>query len=141
MNKRGSILLQVLVTGVILAMISAAILRLTLGSSFLTARVNGEMVQKRADEGGLARLSAYWNANGLCTSNVTIGYSCSGTSGSCNCVCTPTNMSDPSVNVTWLGPPAAPVGPPFTAPGQCQVTVTAVDTVGLAASDQAASTY
>lgn len=132
MNKRGSILLQVLVTGVILAMIAAAILRVTMGSSFVTARVNSETVQKRSDEGGLARLTAAWDANGPCT-NVS-GYSCAGTSGSCRCTCTPSNPADPTVTV-------AGSGPPFVTQGQCGVTVKAVDTIGMAASDQGTANY
>ncbi|NNN05873.1 MAG: hypothetical protein HKL90_08235 [Elusimicrobia bacterium] len=137
MNKRGSILLQVIVTGVILAMISAAILRITMGSSFVTARVNSETAQKRGDEGGLARLLAAWNANGVCTTGS--GYTCSGTSGSCSCTCHPSNPVDPTVTVQHAV--GQPVGPPFTTPGQCQVTVTATDTVGMAASDQGSANY
>ncbi len=132
MNSRGIILLQVLVAGIIVALIAAAVLRVTIGAGFLTERTNSVTIQKRADEGGFAQLMAVWNMNGPCTSIPGV-YACS-SPGTCNCTCTSPIAGNPRVV-------ASGGGPPFQFQGQCVITATATDTVGLAASDNGAATY
>lgn len=120
MNRRGSVILHVLVTGVIVALIAAFMLRVSLMNYLQTARANNETWQKRGDEGALSRVVAYWSMYGACTNAP--GYNCGSVGsamavGSCNCTCHPTNAAvDPVITST-------------TGSGtNCNVTVAGVDT-------------
>jgi hypothetical protein len=112
MNRQGSILIHVLVTGVIVALIAACILRVTLGSYLVTARANSDGIQKRQDEGALNALMSTWNTSAsVCSAGA--GYACTGAAGTCGCTCTKAG----SPTVTTAGAMSG------NAPGGCVVTI------------------
>ena len=105
MNRQGSVILHVLVTGILVALIAALLLRVSFNSYLVTARTNAETVQLRQDSGALAVVIAGWNANNrVCSGGGgTSGYTCPGaTPGTCACTCTVTGFptATTSVNVT-----------------------------------------
>ncbi|HAZ08945.1 MAG TPA: hypothetical protein DCZ01_10590 [Elusimicrobia bacterium] len=114
MNHRGSILLHVLVTGVIVALIAGMIMRITLLRYVVTSRTHKASQMKRYDEAALARIHSSWsNApyGGVllsisCADNVP-GYRCSPPStippGACDCTCTPAAAGDPTVIASAAG--------------------------------------
>ncbi|MEK7384762.1 MAG: hypothetical protein AAB262_15965 [Elusimicrobiota bacterium] len=100
MNRKGSVILHVLVSGVVVALIAALLLRVTMLRFLLTARSHKATQMKRADESTLARLSSVWNSSQMCTDFS--GYVCTGTPGSCGCTCT--SAGEPTVVATPVGP-------------------------------------
>jgi hypothetical protein len=128
MGQRGSVILHVLVTGVIVALIVACLLRVSTLSYIQTARVNSVTTQTRGDEGALSSVLASWAANGACSNAP--GYNCGtagspGAMGSCGCTCVPTGspppgqMAYPKITATAIA--AAPGNPAGTV--QCQVSI------------------
>jgi hypothetical protein len=96
-NKRGSILLNVMVMSVVVAYISAAILRMALLRYKLNSRAIYITQEKRADTGALSALTGAWAVNGLCSSVLPI-YDCHGwTAGTCGCTCSPSGPPYASV--------------------------------------------
>ena len=101
MNRRGSVLMHVLVTGVIVAFIAAGLLRLAMLRYEVTARAQRSAQDKRSAEGALSLLITYWNLNNTRCADVPgsggySSYSC-GNTGTCDCTCTPTNAADPVI--------------------------------------------
>lgn len=87
MNKKGSVLLHVLVTGVIVSLITAGVLRMTLMNYMATARATSGAQNRKQADAMLSRAITYWNqANAVCT-NIPGGLSCTGAPGTCNCCC------------------------------------------------------
>jgi Tfp pilus assembly protein PilX len=122
MNRRGSVILHVLVTGMLVALIAAMILRVSTNSYIMTAHANADTIQTRAAEGALSRLSASWSVYGACTD--TPDYNCGnprpssptgGEVGTCSCTCNPASSSDPTVNAS------------ASASGACNLQIVAVD--------------
>lgn len=94
MNKRGSILLHVLVTGALIALIAATLMRMAMLRYTVTAHATVQTQERRQAEGALNLIIGAWNsANTACRDNVPY-YSCTPNSttppGVCTCVCTPT---------------------------------------------------
>lgn len=122
MNRRGGVLVHVLVTGVIVALIAAVILRVTLLRYVVTARTHKASQMKRYDEAALARITSNWSNVSFacatppcytsisCANNVP-GYTCSPAAtsppGFCNCICTPSIAGYPTVTVSGGPPPLA----------------------------------
>lgn len=105
MNKRGSVILHMLITGVVVALIAAMLLRLTMLRVMMTSRSHKAAQMKRYDEAALARIHSFWaSAGGAPCANNVPGYSCAGTPGACNCTCTPASAGDPTVTVTGALP-------------------------------------
>ena len=100
-DERGSILLNVMVMSVVVAFISATILRMALLRYKLNSRVAYVTQEKRLDTGALSALTGAWAVNGLCSSAPPI-YTCAGTVGNCGCTCTP-NAGAPYATVTTAG--------------------------------------
>jgi len=97
-------MLHVVVTGVVVALIAAMLLRVTMLRHLVITRSHKAAQMKRSDESSLARLQGTWNltGNGVCTPFT--GYSsCSGSPGACGCVCTPDSATDPVVTATPVG--------------------------------------
>lgn len=98
MTRKGSVLLHILVTGTVVALIAALLLRMGMLRYLIGARAIQGAQMRRDDESALARVMSYWNsANTLCANNVP-GYSCLPAStippGTCGCTCTPTDPKD-----------------------------------------------
>ena len=97
-SKRGSVLLHVLVTGALIALIAATLLRMALLRYQITAHATATTKERRADEAALNMVITSWNSvHTACANNVT-NYTCSGGQnappftppGTCNCTCNPT---------------------------------------------------
>ncbi len=91
MNKRGAVLIYVLVLAVIVGVITAGVVRMVLMNAVNTRRVvSGGQNRKEADA-LLSRATAYWNATNTVCSNIQ-GVPCNPPSvvspGVCNCTCT-----------------------------------------------------
>ncbi|MFI5360461.1 MAG: hypothetical protein ACHQ49_00715 [Elusimicrobiota bacterium] len=98
MNRRGSILVHVMMTGIVVALIAATLLRMSLMRYQMVARGGAMEQEKRADQAGLASVMTAWNdANTSCGDNVPAasGFTCVGTvhvtaaspPGICGCMC------------------------------------------------------
>lgn len=114
MNKRGSVILHILVTGVVVAFIAAMLLRLTMFRFLVTSRSHKSAQMKRFDESALARLNSNWISGGVC-SNFNGGsglYSCSGAPGTCACTCT--SPGAPTITAAVNG-------------GACRITIDSPD--------------
>ena len=95
MGKRGSVLLHVLMTGALLALISATVLRLAMLRYMVTARTTNTTRERRYDEAAVSLLVSKWNATNVYCASVPSYYNCSGGGGvpapltSCTCTCNP----------------------------------------------------
>lgn len=130
MGKRGSILIHVLVTGVLVALICATLLRMSMLRSQMTARNAAVLQDKRNDQGGLAAVFAAWST-GPC-SVLPAGYKWAVAVAAGNCGCTLT-----SIALDALGTPTQTIytcpndGNPCTfsrtsaapTPQQCQLAI------------------
>ena len=126
-NRRGSVLLHVMVTGLLVAIISAALMRMAMFRFRMAQHGAGAMQAKRAGQGGMAALFAYWAVNQSCTDpNGTAAnsyFKCTGVSAG-NCGCTCKNFPyDPGVALgTVLPVTIQAVGPNG---GPCQLLISA----------------
>jgi hypothetical protein len=110
MKKRGSVILHVLVTAVVVALVMAMILRGTFLRSLMTTRSHKAAQMRRSDESTLAVLNSNWDSNGVC-SNFS-SYSCTGSAGSCGCTCT--SAGEPTIVTASVG-------------AVCQIKITSPD--------------
>lgn len=97
-RERGSVLLHVLVTGVLVALIAASLLRLAMLRYQLSARTLQVTKARRFSEAGLALVVSNWNFAGAACANNVPGYDCGGSvnpppPGTCGCTCVPTDTS------------------------------------------------
>lgn len=112
MNNRGSVILHVLVTGVVVAFISAMLLRMTMFRYVVTARSHKSAQMKRYTEAVLAQLNSAWAGGQTCANFG--NYTCAGaTVGFCGCTC------------TSAGVPSILTAPSGSAP--CQITISSPD--------------
>lgn len=123
MSRRGSILIHVLMTGVVVAVIAAGLMRMTMLRYVASARAtSGGAARKQADA-ALNRALTYWNKDNVVCKNNVPGYACSPASatppGVCDCVCTPTLATEATIEVT--DPDGTP-GPP------CDISITSAPT-------------
>lgn len=91
MNKRGFVLLHVLVLSMIVAVITAGVVRMVLMNAMATQRaITGGKNHKESDA-VLNRAVTYWNATGTVCATIP-GVPCVPASvaspGACNCTCT-----------------------------------------------------
>jgi hypothetical protein len=117
-GRRGSVLLHVLVTGVLVALISATLLRMSMLRYTISHRGAAAIVEKRYDQAGFNSVLTNWNiANTVCANNVP-NYTCSPASvtppGTCGCTCTPGLANFPTITATNSG-------------GNCQINVVSTD--------------
>ena len=114
MNKRGSVILHILVSGVVVALVAAMLLRMAMLRYQITSRSHKAAQMKRMDESALARLTSNWASGQVCDNFP--GYTCAGSvPGSCGCTCPPTNSNEPLILTGASG--AAP----------CQLTIQSPD--------------
>ena len=109
---RGSVLLHVMLTGVVVALIAATLLRMTLLRYQMGARSERVLKEKRDDQGALAAVMSAWNANisaavpNPACSATPAGFTCAGiVAGTCGCSCTQTATG---VTVSAAGPVGGP---------------------------------
>lgn len=114
MNRKGSIMAHVLITGVIVAVLASSLLRMTLLNYVVTQRAAGGAQERKEAEGAFARLMTQWNSSNQVCADLAGVYNCSGTPGTCSCSCTPFDSQHPTVSATVTG-------------GLCTVSVTTVD--------------
>jgi Tfp pilus assembly protein PilX len=94
-GRRGSVLLHVLVTGTLVALIAASLMRVALLRYQVTSRTVATNLERRLAEAALNTITSDWNQTGNVCSPVTIaGYSCTGTAGTCACRCTSAGKPD-----------------------------------------------
>ena len=91
-DERGSILLHVMVTSVLVSIVAAGILRMSMLRYQLGHRSEVILQEKRDDSGALGGFIGVWNVNGQPCSGVPAagtwgGGSCSNP-GVCSCTCT-----------------------------------------------------
>ena len=102
MSARGSVLIHVLVTGVLVAFIAAGLLRISLMRYEVTARTQRSVENKRSAEAALNRALSYWgSASSKCTSFP--GYTCTNPD-TCACTCTPSDTTQPTIRATGASP-------------------------------------
>ncbi len=100
-GRRGSVLLHVLVTGVLVALIAATLMRMSMLRYTISHRGGAAIVEKRYDQAGFNSIMTNWNlANTVCANNVP-NYTCApasgGPPGTCGCTCTPGLANFPTV--------------------------------------------
>ena len=87
-RARGSVILQVMVSGMILAFIAASMLRMTLQPALTSANTVKTVAAAKTAEAALNRVKAAWSLAGrTCASDSTVGVACEGEPGTCVCAC------------------------------------------------------
>lgn len=117
MNRKGHVLAQVLITGVLVSTIAVGLIQMVLLRYTVTQRSLQGAVKKKAAEGALSHLMTYWNVpgNGVCSD--VGGYDCTGTAGTCGCTCT--RSGHPTVTTAVFIPPSGPA--------ECRMNITVSD--------------
>ena len=111
LNRRGSVLVHVLVTGVIVAFLAAGLLRMVLMNYIAVDRATKSARNRKEAEAMLQRALTYWNESNLVCSDINppnplYRIKCFGPVGVCSCICAnPTPLSFPRIEVTGGGPP------------------------------------
>ena len=108
LNRRGSVLVHVLVTGVVVAFIAAGLLRMVLMNYIAVDRASKGAQNRKEADAMLQRALTYWNkSNIVCSSDATF-FVCATPStvipGICSCAC-PSAAALPRVVVTGGGAP------------------------------------
>lgn len=90
LGRRGSILLHVMVTGALMALIAATLLRMSMLRYQMGGRGANMLQEKRDDSGAMAAVIGAWNsANSVCGANpFNFGGGCAANPGTCSCSCT-----------------------------------------------------
>jgi hypothetical protein len=80
----------VLVTGALMALIAATLLRMSMLRYQMGGRGAAVLQEKRDDQGAMANVISAWNnVNSVCGANPpTFGAGCGGNPGVCSCTCT-----------------------------------------------------
>ncbi|MEK7234406.1 MAG: hypothetical protein AAB268_11360 [Elusimicrobiota bacterium] len=86
LNRRGSILVYVLVTGVIVSMIASGLLRMVMMNYAAVDRTGLSAIRRKEAESLLNVAVSYWSTvNSVCSSIPM--FACSGPAGTCSCTC------------------------------------------------------
>lgn len=109
LSRRGSVLVHVLMTGVVVAIIASGLMRMTMLRYAAGARAAGGTQARRQADAALNRALTAWNGNNIVCSNVISGYTCSPAStsppGTCGCTCTPGVTTEATIVVSGGGAP------------------------------------
>ena len=111
LNRRGSVLVHVLITGVIVAFIASGLLRMVLMNYIAVDRATKGAQNRKEAEAMLQRALTYWNKNNIvCESTVEFPCATPSTTspGTCSCAC-PNATALPRVVVTGGGAPPCTV--------------------------------
>lgn len=121
-GRRGSVLVHVLITGIIVAFIAGGLLRMVLMNYIAVDRASKGSQNRKEAEAMLQRALTYWNkTNSVCSTNVTY-FPCVGAgvgANTCDCSC-PSSAAVPRVTVSRIGGGVG--GPP-----PCRITITSSD--------------
>lgn len=117
-GRRGSVLLHVLVTGALVALIAATLMRMSMLRYTIASRGGKQLQERRYDQAALNSIISNWNTvNTVCANNVP-NYNCAPASGAppgtCGCTCTPTLANFPTVTTGNVG-------------GNCQLNIQSTD--------------
>jgi hypothetical protein len=123
LNRRGSVLLHVLVTSVLVAVISATLLRMALFRYQMAGRGASVLQEKRDDQAALASVIGTWNAANKVCSGAPAGWTGCTNPGTCACTCTrPAAVGPPVIDKVVVT--ASNTGP---AASPCVVSIASVD--------------
>jgi hypothetical protein len=86
-NRRGSVLIHVLITGVVVAFIAAGLMRMVLMNYVIVDRASKGAANRKESEAMLNRAITYWNQTNQVCANIPGGMNCSGVPGTCACTC------------------------------------------------------
>ena len=86
-TRRGSVLIHVLITGVVVAFIAAGLMRMVLMNYIVVDRASKGTANRKESEAMLNRALTYWNQTNQVCANIPGGLSCSGVPGTCACTC------------------------------------------------------
>ncbi|UPT75925.1 MAG: hypothetical protein M0D55_09790 [Elusimicrobiota bacterium] len=121
-SRRGSVLIHVLITGVIVAFIAGGLLRMILMNYIAVDRATKGAANRKESEAMLQRALTYWNkTNSVCSTDATY-FVCAGAgvgANTCDCSC-PSTVAVPRVVVSRMGGGVG--GPP-----PCLITITSSD--------------
>lgn len=101
-KSRGSVLIHVLVTGVIVAFIAAGLLRMVMMNYVAVDRATKGAGNRKESEAMLNRALSYWNQTNQVCSNIPGGFSCVGVPGTCSCSC-PSSAAIPRIDAYVSG--------------------------------------
>ena len=120
-TSKGSVLIHVLVTGIIVAFIAAGLLRMVLMNYIAVDRASKGAQNRKEAEAMLQRALTYWNKSNQVCSNDPTYFVCTvpGTANTCDCKC-PSAAAVPRVEVTKIG--GGTGGPP-----PCVITIISSD--------------
>ena len=102
LNRRGSVLVHVLITGVIVAFIAAGLLRMVMMNYIAVDRATKGTANRKESEAMLARAMTYWNQTNQVCSTIPGGFGCTGIPGTCNCSC-PSAAATPRIYARIVG--------------------------------------
>ena len=85
MRRRGSILVQVLMTSVVVAVIAAGLMNMLMRRAALINRAREGVMARRKADSSFGVIMSRWNEAGMTCANSVPGFSLSGTPGSCAC--------------------------------------------------------
>ena len=116
LSRRGSVLVHVLITGVIVAFIAAGLLRMVLMNYIAVDRATKGAQNRKEAEAMLDKALTYWNkSNQVCSTTPLFPCTGGGVGANvCNCSC-PSAVALPRVDVTGGGAPP------------CTITITSSD--------------
>ena len=100
LSRRGSVLVHVLITGVIVALIAAGLLRMVLMNYIAVDRAGKGAANRKESDALLNRALSEWNRTNLVCSNIPGpgGFTCSGVPGTCGCTC-PSGAGPPNARI------------------------------------------
>lgn len=103
-KRRGSILIHVLITGVVVSTIAAGLMKMVLMNYIIVAKATQGTQNRKEAESILNTALSDWNRDGVCSDFT--GYSCG---GGPPCLCTGNaaagSLTSPSIQVTGASPP------------------------------------
>lgn len=101
MKTKGSVMVHVLITSVVVSLIAAGLMRMSLARATATSRANEGAATKKKAETAFNKILPYWAKNGLCSTGIPGGWSCSGAAvGNCGCTCTNAVTNQPEITTS-----------------------------------------
>jgi hypothetical protein len=123
-NRRGTVLLHVLVTAVLVALICASLLRMALLRSQMSGRSTQDLQAKRRNTAALDRVLMAWNQNGGVCSGTLSDFDCPGAvPGVCGCNCTAKPGFEALQHIAATGDVFPQVRTKLNASGVCEVKI------------------
>lgn len=104
MNRRGSVLIHVLITGIIVAFIAAGLLRMVLMNYIAIDRAGKGSTNRKEAEAMLSQVISHWSQFGVCTNFG--AYTCNVAASPCLCTGSPGggSLTNPTITVAGAAP-------------------------------------